>query len=154
MLRINTKDGKTFKLDMDDEKQAAELVKLLSGEKMQQNITAVAVMKKYTRRHRCSNPNCKRTARLVCPHCGEIEDNGEFSYMGNQLAVIKPDTFDKVCFEAERSMIGDGKTVGGEKLVCFAGDVQLTVMAYAQQPTARVTLRRIGKRRFNPGGNR
>ena len=154
MLRINTKNGETFKLDLGDERQAAELIKMLADSEFQRSISAITVMKRYTRRHRCPNQGCKRLAKLVCPKCGEIHDDGEFSYMGNQFAIVKPDSFDKVCFEAENSMINDGEDIGGEKLVLYAGDVQLTIMAYTQQPTARVTLRKIGKRRFNPGENK
>lgn len=150
MLRINTKDGKTFKIDLNDKEQYEKLSELLSDNEFQKNITAITLMKRYSRKHKCTNRGCNKMAKLVCPDCGEVYDKGEFTYMGNQFALIKPDSFDKVCFEAENSMINDGENVGGEKLVCYAGDIQLTIMSYSQQPTARVTMRKIGKRRYNP----
>jgi len=151
VFRINTANGDTFKLDVNDEEQAKRLLTLLKSHKFQQDISGITVLRRYTRRHRCPNPECKRPAKLVCPKCGEIDDGGVFSYMGVQYTLARPDTFDKVSFSAEGLERDDAVNMkGGERLVCFAGDVQLTIMAHAQQPAARVTLRRIGKQRYNP----
>jgi len=150
MLRINTKDGNTFKLDLENENQAKRLVSLLADEEFQKSITGITVMRRYKRRHRCPNHGCKRPTKLVCPTCGEVDDSGNFEYMGNQFAITRPETFDRVSFAAENSIIPGGSVIGGERLICFAGDVQLMIMAYSNQPTARVTLQKVGKRRFSP----
>jgi hypothetical protein len=151
MIRINISNGKTFRLDLNDEEQAKKLVELLGEHSFQESITGITVMRRYARRHRCSNQGCKRMAKLVCPVCGEIGDGGYFNYTGNQYTLVRPNSFDRVSFAVENSVVNGGKGVnGGEKLICNAGDVQLQIMAYAHQPSARVTLRKIGKQRYNP----
>lgn len=151
MIRINTSNGNTFRLDLADEDQARKLVKLLGDYDFQRTITGITVMRRYTRRHRCNNQGCKRVAKLVCPVCGEIEDGGRFSYTGNQYTLVRPSSFDRISFAVENSVSnGDNGVNGGEKLICSAGGVQLQIMAYAHQPSARVSLREIGKQRYNP----
>jgi hypothetical protein len=151
VFRINTADGDTIRLDPHDEEQAQRLLSLMKDHKFQEKISGITVLRRYTRRHRCPNSGCKRHAKLVCPKCGEIDDGYKFTYTGLQYTLARPDTFDKVSFTAEGLERDDSVNMkGGERLVCFAGDVQLTVMAHAQQPAARVTLRRIGKQRYNP----
>jgi len=151
MIRINTSDGKTFRLDLGNEEQARELVGMMSNYDFQKSVTGITVMRRYTRRHRCPTQGCKRVATLVCPVCGEIEDNGRFSYTGNQYTLVRPHSFDRISFAIENSVSnGENGVNGGEKLVCSAGNVQLQIMAYAHQPSARVTLREIGEQRYNP----
>ena len=151
MFRFNTSDGDTFKLDTQDEEQAKRLLRLLKDHSFQQKVTGITVLKRYTRRHRCPDPRCKRPAKLVCPTCGEIDDGGVFTYTGVQYTLLRPEGFDKVSFSAESLDKEDDTSMkGGERLVCFAGDVQVTIMAHAQQPSTRITLRRIGKQRYNP----
>jgi hypothetical protein len=43
-----------------------------------------------------------------------------------------------------------GRVKGGEKVLLYADDVRLSVMAHAEQPAVRVSLSKVGKRRFDP----
>ncbi len=151
MIRINTSDGQTFKIDLDDEKQAKTLIKLLSDYDFQKNITAITGMKHYSRRYRCPNRGCKRPTKMACPVCGEIEDGGSFFYTGNQYTLIRPNKFDKISFYIEKSRenVDIGVDVG-ERLICNAGSIQFTLMTYSNQPSTRITLREIGEQRYNP----
>lgn len=151
VIRINTSDGKTFNLDLSDEKQAKHLMKLLGSYDFQKSISGITALRRYTRRHRCPNQGCKRVATLNCPACGEINDNGRFNYTGNQYTLARPNTFDKISFAVENSVNNVGSDAnGGEKIICNAGSVQLQIMAYAHQPSARLILREIGEQRYNP----
>jgi hypothetical protein len=151
VIRINTSDGSTFKLDLKDEKQAKRLIELLGDYEFQKHITAITAMRQYSRRHRCPTRGCKRLTKMVCPVCGEVDDGGSFSYTGNQYTLVRPNTFERVSFSIEDSPTDVDKNVnGGEKLICNAGSTQLTIMVYSNQPSARVTLRKIGEQRYNP----
>jgi hypothetical protein len=147
VVKININDGNTFKLDLSNEDQAKELIQLLGDYDFQQKITAITAFKQYTRRHRCPNKGCKQLVKLVCPDCGVVNDGGNFVYTGNQYTLIRPNA-NRVSFSVENTPF-DAKG-GTEKLICNAGEMQLSITTYAQQPAARVMLLKIGEQRYNP----
>lgn len=150
MIKINTSSGETFKLDLNNEEQAKKLVSLLRDYKFQNEITGITVLRKYKRRHRCNNPNCKRISKAICPRCGEIDDGGNFNYT-DQYTLVRPSSFGKINFTIEESKTNATKNQNvGEKIICNAGDIQLSIMAYSQQPATRISIQRIGNQRYNP----
>lgn len=151
MIRINIKNGETFKLDLNDEAQAKRLLSLLQNWDFQEQITAITTLRQYSRKHRCPNRGCRNLVTTVCPSCGVIQDNGSFKYTGNQYTLTRPQAFNNVNFGVELIPSNtDDATRGIEKLICNAGGVQLMISTYGNQPSTRVTLREIGEQRYNP----
>lgn len=64
----------------------------------------------------------------------------------HQCAVTRPDGFRDVFFEFEDVAAGRG----GERLVVQADDVRLLVMAHRERPCVRISLLKVGRRRYNP----
>lgn len=70
---------------------------------------------------------------------------------GVQYSLPKPLGFDRVSYLPEIvDPDPDRKVKGGERITCFAGDIRAIIMVHREQRAARVSLRRIGKRRFDP----
>lgn len=151
MFKINTDTGETFRLDTHNESEAKKLLQLLGDRKFQQTITGLTVLRQYSKRYRCPNPKCRKPAKLICPSCGEVTDNGRVTYTGVHYTLLRPEDFDNISFHAETIEPDPEQGLkGGDKIVCFMGDVQLTIMAHASQPASRIALRKIGKQRYNP----
>jgi hypothetical protein len=69
--------------------------------------------------------------------------------MGVQFSIARPQDFGIVSLAAEH-VESSGRVKGGEKVLLYADDVRLSVMAHAEQPAVRVVLSKVGKRRFDP----
>ena len=138
MIRINTKYGNTYKFDLDDSDQAHKLVKLLEDKNFQNIITGITLLRNYKRRYRCANDKCKRVSKMVCPKCGELDDD-YFRYTSH-CTLIRP-CLEDVKFEIEKAhKIDDEGVIIGEKLLCKAGEMNLSVTQYKRQPASRIIL--------------
>jgi len=75
-----------------------------------------------------------------------IQQNGVY------LSLPRPQKFKNVILQAENiPRDGNGKIKGGERLICFADDVRLSVMVHRDPlATVRVHLVKFGHRRFDP----
>lgn len=133
MLKIHTSDGQTHRLDLTDEAQAREWLPLLARQDFQATLKGITLVE----RHPC---------RGKCPQCGTTMSGRD---MGVQYSVSRPDDFRSVFFQVE-AVEPNGRVKGGERVTVFADDVRLVLMAHASQPATRVTVTRMGKRRFNP----
>lgn len=70
---------------------------------------------------------------------------------GVMYSFSKPLGFRKIGFEIERVEADQEKKIkGGERLVCYADDVRIVLMVHAVQKAIRVSMSKIGKRRFDP----
>ncbi len=132
MLKIHTSDGKTVRIDLSDEGQARELLAKLRTHKFQDAITGVSLVETHD-------------VRVNCDRCG----GKSHSQIGVQYSVSRPQAFRRVEYDLEH-VPEQGKLKGGERVVVYADDVCLSMMAHRSQPSARVTLARVGKRRFKP----
>jgi len=73
---------------------------------------------------------------------------------GVSYSVPKPKDFYNVSFSAEEIEYNlEKKLKGGEKIVCHAGDTELTVVTYNSQKAVRVDLSKPGRRTFNPNNS-
>jgi hypothetical protein len=126
MIRIHTKDGVTTTIDLRDESQARSLLSSLARDDFQRSITAVTSSQTHTGSNRCASCGAKVFVRTA-----------------NQLTVSLPVGENRVHFQAERL---ESDRIKGERLTLFAGDVRLTAMSHSSQPSARVSMVRIGKR--------
>lgn len=72
-------------------------------------------------------------------------------------ALTKPKKFRSVSYHVEsvKYKKGDVEKIIGEKIICQADDIQLTILVYYNQrpKMTRIELKRIGKRRFIPNKN-
>lgn len=66
---------------------------------------------------------------------------------GLSIALPAPRGFDRLEWEYEERE--DHGEVVADALVCFAGEVQLTVLLYRKTKVARVDLRHVGRRRMS-----
>lgn len=138
MIRINTKYGNTYKFDLDDSDQARKLIGLLEDQNFQNIITGITLLRTYKRRHRCSNDKCKRTSKMICPKCGELDDD-YFRYTSH-CTLIRPH-LEGVEFGIEKAhKIDDEEVIIGEKLLCKARGINLSVTQYKRQPASRIIL--------------
>jgi hypothetical protein len=132
MIRIHTADGRTVAMSLRDETQARELLRMLSSDNFQRCITAITIAAEHSTVARCYVCGAKVSAHL-----------------SNQLSVTSPRGERTYHFHVEKVEPG-GKIKGGERLVLFAGDVRLTAMSHAAQPSVRVSLSKLGKRVADP----
>lgn len=132
MLKIHTSDGRTQAVDLTDAAQAREWLGRLAREGGQGSITGVTLTEKHAASGRC--PACG----VRCSHP-----------LGVQFSISRPQDFRLVSLAAER-VEPSGHAKGGERVMLYADDVRLTVMAHSEQPAVRVVLAKVGKRRFDP----
>lgn len=132
MLKIHTSDGQTHRVDLADEDQAREWLPRLARADFQATVNGVSLVERHPVSGRCQ-------------HCGKSSGRD----MGVQYSVSRPDDFRSIFFQVE-AVEPNGRVKGGERVIVFADDVCLTLMAHASQPATRVTIKRTGKRRFNP----
>jgi len=132
VLKIHTSDGRTQSVDLADAAQAREWLGRLAREGVQGAITGVTLTEKHAASGRC-------------PACGVRGSHP----LGVQFSISRPQDFGIVSLAAER-VEQSGRVKGGEKVLLFADDVRLSVMAHAEQPAVRVVLSKVGKRRFDP----
>lgn len=122
MFNFHLKNGETVRLDL--ENGTAELARKLSRAEFQDQITAVTVVQRH-------------------PSKG----GGD---LGVQYSLARPEGFEgRQWFHVEH-IPASGKVRGGEKLTVFAGDIRVTLMAHRAQPALRVTIAKVGSRKYNP----
>lgn len=131
MLKIHTADGQTHHIDLRDTAQAREWLTRLGREDFQARICGVTLVEQHF-------------VRFKCEACGAASGRE----MGVQYSLSRPDDVRRVFVHVER-VEPNGNIKGGERVVLFADDVRLTLMAHASQPASRVTIDKIGKQAFN-----
>lgn len=141
MIKINTKHGDTYKFDLDDEQQAIKLMRLMEDVGFQNIITGITLSQRYRRKYRCNK--CKSISKLVCPICGEIEDNGRFNYIG-QCTLSRPQ-LENINFAIDNTDSVANKKSNGERLICNVENTQLIITTYKRQPSSRIILSTTGK---------
>lgn len=132
MFRIHTNDGKTISVDMADEEQAKALFLNLARASYQRSVSGVTLVGEHA-------------ARAVCPECGARCAG----LLGIQYSVARPHDFHSIEVSVE-TVESTGRVRGGERLIVFADDVRMAIMAHAAQPSVRVALSKVGRRKFNP----
>lgn len=121
MISLHLKDGQTIPLDLDD--GASEFLTKLSRSDFQEQLTAVTVQLKYATKA------------------------GEFV---TQFSIVRPKGFeDQPWFQVEK-VIEQGRVRGGERLDLFIGEIRVSLMAHGSQPAARISITKLGRRKFNP----
>ncbi len=147
MIKINTCDGRTELLDLGNEQQAKEWLKILKRLDFQKKITGVSVVQRCNGHFKCSR--CNRS-QLVCSNCGQPAHKTVCN-TGVQYSLSKPIGFDKAIYHIEQIKPDEKtKTRGGEKVTCLVGDIKATLMIHACQPAAKISLVKVGKQRFDP----
>lgn len=130
MLNIHTADGQTHHVDLRNTTQAREWLTRLGREDFQASICGVTLVEQHF-------------VRVKCEACGATSGRE----VGVQYSISRPDDVRRVFVHVERVERNGSK--GGERVVLFADDVRLTLMAHASQPASRVTIDKIGKQAFN-----
>lgn len=132
MLKIHTRDGRTLRIDLSDPDQAREWLGRLERDSFQAEISGVSVVEHHLVRFRCDA-------------CG----NKGAEQVGVQYSVSRPQGINSVRYAVELvDVSGEGR--GGERVTVYAGDIRLSLMAHQSQPSARISLSKIGKLRFVP----
>ena len=73
------------------------------------------------------------------------------SHRGVLYSFSKPQGFRNLSYQAEDVEVDlERKIKGGERVLCYADDVRISLMVHRSQRAVRVTLAKTGKRRFNP----
>lgn len=148
MFKIHTSDGQTVRIDLNDEKTAKQWFPKLSDPKFQSTITGITIIQRCNVKAKCDH--CGKVAEVHCANCGcTNEDIG--CKAGVQYSLSKPSVFGNV--EYKLQILAANESIGlrgGEKIVCSFGDMQMVVMAHANQPAIRISLNKIGKQRYNP----
>jgi hypothetical protein len=132
MLRVHTADGRTATVDLSDERQAADWVRRLARADVARSVTGLTLVETHATSGRC-------------PACGVRCQQP----LGLQFSIARPEDFRAVSFDAEH-VEAAGRVRGGDRLLIYADDIRLSVMAHAETPAVRVVVSKVGKRRFNP----
>jgi hypothetical protein len=132
VLRIHTKDGRTRSLDLSDAEQAREWLRLSGDARFQASVSGVTIASGHR-------------SVAECAECGACSDER----LTIQYSVARPQDFRRVEVLVEDVPRAEGVN-GGERVIVFADDVRLTLMAHAANPAARVVLSKVGHRRFDP----
>lgn len=138
MLKIQTVDGGSRRLDLRDPEQAQRLVRELQSPQYQEQLRAMGLVVNYPAR-------CSSCGRRECAACGGTTNKGI------QYTMTAPQDFDTTRFHVDRlEPDPEAGVKGGIKVVCFADDVRLTVMTHRVTPAVTISLRKMGKQRYNP----
>lgn len=70
--------------------------------------------------------------------------------MGVQYSIVKPRGFREAQWFSFEKVREEGRIKSGERLDLFIGGMRISVMAHSSQPACRVTITRLGRRRFQP----
>jgi hypothetical protein len=132
MLKIHTSDGQTHPICLADEKQAADWVERLRSSRFQASITGASLVIEHETKHRCSECGAKSMGQL-----------------GVQYSISRPPDFPDVTYEFEDIPSGDGSK-GGERVVLYFGDSRLSLTGHKSQPSARIVIAKVGRRKFRP----
>ena len=132
MLRIHTADGRTTTVDLSDERQAVDWVRRLARADVARSVTGLVLVETHA-------------ASGKCPACGVRCQQP----LGLQFSISRPEDFRNVSFDAEH-VEPSGRVRGGDRILVYADDIRLSVMAHAEIPAVRVIVSKTGKRRFDP----
>lgn len=132
MLRVHTADGRTTTVDLSDERQAADWIRRLARADVARSVTGLTLVETHGASGRC--PACAERHQLP---------------LGLQFSISRPEDFRNVSFDAEH-VAPSGRVRGGDRLLVYADDIRLSVMAHAETPAVRVVVSKPGKRRFDP----
>lgn len=92
-------------------------------------------------------------SRLSDPRYQENITGLTIAYRGVQYSLSRPQGFTRLNFLAEQVQPDPkGKVKGGERIFCFSDEVRIGLMVHKEQRAVRVSLVKIGKRRFSPNG--
>jgi hypothetical protein len=123
MISLHLVDGQTISFDLMKD-GAREWLEQLARPEFQAKLTAVTVNMKHTTK-------------------GGSEG-------GVQYSVARPQGFDDAqWFHVER-VENRGRIRGGERIDLFVGTMRITLMCHSSQPAARISIAKIGRRKFNP----
>ena len=148
MLKIHTSDGITTRLDLNDEMQAKEWLNKLKNLSFQEQITGISILQNCNGPYRC--PVCKSKVKPSCPTCGQSTKNIRCN-TGVQYSVSKPKGFHRCFYQVEHLDFDPSEGLrGGERIICFADDVRISLMVHASAPSTRVNLVKTGRQRYNP----
>jgi hypothetical protein len=121
VIRVHTSDGLTTKLDLWDEAQAQDFLRRTASPAYQASITAITAYQRANGR----------------------EDI--------QASLARPQGFSDVRFEVEGvEPDAEQRIKGGERIVCYADDVRVTIMLHKEQAALRVSVLKAGRQRYNP----
>ena len=134
MLRVHTKDGQTRSFDLSDPEAAREWLRLTSDDSYQGQVTGLTL----------ASSHC---ARGVCSACG----SKNVLPLTIQYSTARPQDFRRISLVAEDVPRAPGVN-GGERVIVFADDVRLTLMAHSANPAVRIVLSKVGHRKFDPNG--
>ncbi len=144
MLKIHTRDGLTRTVRLDDTTAARDCLRRLK----QQDVTGFTLAQPHRKALKC--PNCRRALASCCTTCGHPLDRQPYEITTNH-SLSRPEGFQRVCYHAEYvAPDPESRIRGGEIVTCFADDVCVAVLSHPGQPAARVTLKHLGKRQYNP----
>lgn len=148
MYRIQTNDGLSTRLDLQDEAQAREWLTRIKEPDFQEKISTIGVLQACSGKWRC--PGCNRSKRLVCAQC-QYGERKAICHKTIQFVLARPVGFDRMFYHIEHlAEDSDEGMHGGERITCFVDDVRLTVTVHASQPSTRISLLKTGKQRYNP----
>lgn len=148
MLKLHTNDGLTTRIDLNDEMQAREWLNKLKDRNFQETITGISILQTCNGPFRCSS--CRSKTKPVCSNCGQSTKNIRCN-TGIQYSVSKPKGFRNCLYQIERLEPNPNEKLrGGERIICFADDVRISLMVHSSAPSTRVNLIKTGKQRFNP----
>jgi len=89
--------------------------------------------------------------RLKDPAFREAITGLTVSHNGITYSLPRPGDFRQVVLTAEPVVNNGRRNKGGERLLCFADDVRLSVMVHREQiANVRIALSKPGRRRFDP----
>lgn len=146
MFKVQSKDGSTVHVDLNDESQARDILRRLRDPSQQAELTALTIAQPSRGRPRC--PECSASGRFLCPKCGQVE--GEVHAQQIQYTLARPEGFHHVFMWPEAIEPDGGKVKGGECITCFVDDIRVQLMVHRSQPSIRVSLLKTGRQRYNP----
>lgn len=128
-MKIHTADGQTHSIDLGDGEGARVWLRQFARADFQRSITGISLLARHAAHGKCRGCG----SRVVLP-------------FGVQYAVARPEDCRAVNFRVEGVDAGGG----GERLILFADELRLTVMAHAGRASARVAISKPGLQRFDP----
>lgn len=149
MFKVNTSDGKTYCIDLNNEEQAKFWLNKLKSNNFQKEITGIIIVQDYPRRIKCEI--CNNSNDIICGSCGTSFSEDPFIKTNFQCSLSNPKNSTSNFYKLEDIKQKNGsKMHGGKKVICFSDDNIVTIMAHKNQPSIRVTLHKHGKQRYNP----
>jgi hypothetical protein len=132
LIKIHTSDGQTHRIDFTDQAEADAWIERLKSQRFQSSITGISIVGQNETRARCTECGAKAAGQI-----------------GVQYSVTRPQDFRVIEYEID-TVAESGSVKGGWRLVLYADDVRLVLMVHRSQPSARITISKVGKRRFRP----